>query len=290
MSQNANIPLYTKHTNQRNTAPISAIAHCALCIVHFISIHLPAKIELPNSEFPRAVNDMAQTPSKPKKTNLHEGHRQRLKEHILTHSPETLNEHQLLEALLFYSIPRIDTNPIAHELLFRFGSLNELFHADAKELKKVKGVTDNTVALLRLIPAIMRQSALSREQAEIISSTAEAAEFFAPYFEGIHEERIYLLSLNQRHQVVGCDLLSKGGQSQAIFDITEMARIALTHHAVSVLLAHNHPSGCCFPSDADMSTTRQCEKLLQLMHIHLEDHLVFGDDGYLSIMRTHDYN
>ena len=83
--------------------------------------------------------------------SVHDGHRQRLKERFCKEGLDNFDEHQVLELLLFYCIPRMDTNPIAHALLNRFGRLAQVLEAPVEELEKVPGIGHNAAVFLSLI-------------------------------------------------------------------------------------------------------------------------------------------
>ena len=88
----------------------------------------------------------------------HYGHRQRLKDRFLQTGFAGFDPHNILELLLFYSIPQKDTNDLAHELMNRFGSLSGVFDASYEDLVKVKGIIFTSVAVLALIPLTFTKS------------------------------------------------------------------------------------------------------------------------------------
>lgn len=95
--------------------------------------------------------------------NLHENHRKRLKERFLEEGLENFQNHNILELLLFYSVPRRDTNALAHELIDKFGSLSAVFDADYDSLLDCKGVSENTAVLLKLIPKLARAYLMDKD-------------------------------------------------------------------------------------------------------------------------------
>ena len=103
----------------------------------------------------------------------HEGHRQRLKNRFLTEGLDSFETHNILELLLFYSIPQRDTNGIAHKLLDTFGSLKGVFEADFEELIKIDGIKENTATLLKLIPEVARAYFHEEMDEQKIFDTAE---------------------------------------------------------------------------------------------------------------------
>jgi DNA repair protein RadC len=218
-----------------------------------------------------------------KKKNLHEGHRQRLKQQFLEQGERGFNDHQLLELLLFYGIPLKDTNELAHTLLNHFGSLEGVFRASVKELCAVNGVKENAALLLNLVSQLQNRLQTSGQKETIVSQIEDAAEYLEPYFDGVRREQIYLLCGDQKGRVLGCELLSEGGDISVGLDTRVLTQTALRYKATWVVLAHSHPSGVAIPSGADIITTRKCQTLLRGLDIKLWDHLIFADGDYVSM-------
>lgn len=221
------------------------------------------------------------------KVNLHAGHRQRVKERFLEHGERVFDDYQLLELLLFYGVPRRDTNPLAHQLMNRFGSLAGVLNASPEALRKIPGLNENAMVLLHLMPQLMRryqQSEIDRET--IITSISDAADYLEPYFFGLQIERVYLLSGDNRGRVLGCELLGEGGALAVGLDTRRLTEIALRHRASWVILAHSHPSGLAVPSGDDILTTLNCRDILRPLGIALRDHLIFADGDYVSMQQS----
>ncbi len=219
--------------------------------------------------------------------NLHAGHRQRMKRRFLELGERGMDDHQLLELLLFYAIPRKDTNLLAHQLINRFGSLSGVLNASPNELRQVKDIGDSAVVLLELVPQLARRC-WQQENGEdaIVRNEREAAEYLRPYFFGVRREQVYLLSIDRKGKVLGCDFLGEGGDNAVGLDTRLLTETALRHRAAWVVLAHSHPSGLAMPSQADIATTRSCKCILRALEIDLRDHLVFADDDYVSMRES----
>ncbi len=218
---------------------------------------------------------------------IHDGHRQRLRESFLQSGLSGFHSITALELLLGYSIPRKDTNPIAHALLDRFGSLQNVFDASEHELCEVEGVGPNTAVLLRLIPQIMRKSAVDKAaELTVISSVQNAKDYLMPYFLYEQDELAMMLCLDNQNRVTKCTELSRGVVNAVNIDMRRVLETALKNRAVSVVLAHNHPDGAACNSREDDQTTRQIYMSLKTVGISLFDHLIFASEGVFSYRNT----
>ena len=200
---------------------------------------------------------------------LHDGHRQRKREQFLRHGLEGFTDHEVLELLLFYAIPRQDTNETAHSLLKKFGSL--------------QGVGENAAAFLSLLPAAMRRVSLSGGEETILTSVNAAGAYFSRLLCGERREVLYLVCLDSKGKVLGCNRLSSGTVSAAPVSVREVVEVALRCDASRVLLGHNHPSGVALPSDEDRQITLQIRQALATMDIVLVDHIVVADGDFVSM-------
>ena len=214
----------------------------------------------------------------------HDGHRERLKRRFLEHGMDTLQDHEALELLLFYAVPRKDTNPIARALLKHFGSISAVLEASAQELKQVAGIGEHAAMLLHLITPMARRYQLSRTDKGIVFETIkDCGEFLVPYFFGIQEEQIYLLCLDAKKKFLACRLLQEGSANAAYLPIRKAAEIAMSCNASSVILAHNHPGGLALPSTEDYAATLQLRETFEPLGIVVVDHIVVSDNEYISL-------
>ncbi|MCD7735213.1 MAG: DNA repair protein RadC [Clostridiales bacterium] len=220
--------------------------------------------------------------------SIHAGHRQRTKERFLKYGGEQMEEHQLLELILFYAIPQGDVNPLAHRLINRFGSLREVLDADPEELKQIAGISSHTAALLRLFPEVAAryQQADALSSTAIIRNAADAAEIFSSCFVGARVEKVYMISTDAKSKMLGCDLIAQGAADAVLMDSRKVVRTALSRNAWQVFLAHCHVSGVAAPSAADRQVTARLQQALALLGIRLSDHLIFADGDYVSLLQS----
>ena len=133
----------------------------------------------------------------------HTGHRDRLRKEFMAR-PESFPDHKVLELLLFYVLPRQDTNPLAHDLLDRFGSLQGVLDAKPEALAQVKGVGERAAVLFRAVKELGRRYGASRASVEdIVDSTRAAREVFAPLFYGARNEMVFLLCMDGKGKYLG---------------------------------------------------------------------------------------
>lgn len=219
--------------------------------------------------------------------SVHSGHRQRLKDQFLTHGMDPIHDVNVLELILFYAIPRQDTNPIAHRLLNTFGSLAAVFDATPEELMERGGLSKNAATLIKLIPATARRQQLSRSSChQLLDSTQKCGDYLVPFFFGATQEEVYLLGLDAKCKVLGCVKLSTGSVNSAGLSIRKVVECALNMKASSVVLAHNHTSGIAVPSQEDIRTTKSISHALDLVGVYLADHVVVADEDYVSMAES----
>ena len=174
---------------------------------------------------------------------IHQGHRARRRQLFLEHGLEPFADHEVLELLLFYAIPQKDTNPIAHRLLERFGSLEGVLSASVEELKEVEGVGESAAILLELVPLINRRAALdSMNRTAILQTTQSRGAYCMALLSRYREEAVYLICLDAKCKVLSCALLASG-PSSAAFSIREVANCALRSNATSTPAAWPSPPG-----------------------------------------------
>ena len=217
---------------------------------------------------------------------LHSGHRQRLRDRFLRDGLDSMEDHVVLELLLCYAIPRRDVNGLAHELLNRFGSLSAVLDADQTALEQVPGMGENAAALLRLIPAMNRRYLIDRGKSGkklTLRETAQAGEFFLPYFYGAREEKVYVAFLDEHCRLLSCQEVFRGGIGYAPVNLRKLVETALQLRATNLIIAHNHPDGYAMPSREDWESTEIIRRALAGVQLRLLDHIIVAEQEYVSM-------
>ena len=221
----------------------------------------------------------------------HIGHRERLKNRFLAEGLEHFEPHNILELLLFYSIPRKDTNELAHKLLGHFGTLVGVLNATPEELQRVEGITQNTAVHLHLIASLARRyhtEALSAPPAD--AAKPDVMQYLGQKLvascAGLTEENLYVICLDNSLRELCFERISSGNPDGIQLLTRQIVELAIKFHAPSLIIAHNHPGGIAIPSRADVTSTLSLKKSLAAISINLVDHLIIAGNDYVSMAQS----
>lgn len=215
---------------------------------------------------------------------IHDGHREKMRQRFLRGGLDAFADHEALELLLYYAIPRKDTNPIAHALMERYGSLSAVLTAPVEDLEKVEGIGESAAVLLKLAPQLYRKARLSdAEQETVLNSVSRVGAYLLDRFTGEKNEVLYQLCLDRKGKLLACKRLGEGDIASAELDIRRLVENALLTGASSVILAHNHPSGVALPSEEDYIATSRAKEALAVVGVVLTDHIIVADGDFVSM-------
>ncbi len=218
--------------------------------------------------------------------NLHADHRKRMKARFLAHGLASFDAHEILEMLLYYALPRRDTNGIGHELIRKFGSLSSVFDAPVEELCTVDGVSEHSAILIKMIPQLAREymNDLDSDK-ETFCDYDKAGSFFASKFIGSVTEEVYIALFDNGMHLIDCKKGNVGEVNSSSVSIRNLVSYALGKNASFVMLAHNHPGGTVIPSGDDLNVTKACETALNMVDVKLAEHYVVSGSRYMGIVR-----
>ncbi|MCH9753989.1 MAG: DNA repair protein RadC [Alphaproteobacteria bacterium] len=211
------------------------------------------------------------------------GHRDRAKEKLLKSKASSLSDYELVELVLFYSIPRKDVKPLAKKLIKQFGNVGNVVNAPIQKLDQIPGVGKSTIVLLKLLQSIIRE--VSKEQITdkpVINSWDQLIIYLRANIGYKTTENFHTLFLNSKNILIEDETHDHGTVNSIGVYPRELVKSALYHDASSVILVHNHPSGITKPSKADISLTDEILKALDAVGITLIDHVIISKNSYFS--------
>ena len=218
---------------------------------------------------------------------IHDGHREKMRQRFLKSGLESFADHEALELLLYYAIPRKDTNPIAHALMERYGSLSAVLTAPVEDLKNVAGIGESAAVLLKLAPQVAKKARIADAEKEIILNTvSRVGAYLLERYDGEKHEVLYQLCLDRKGRLLVCKCLNEGGISSAEMDVRRLMENAILTQASGVILAHNHPSGIALPSAEDIAATSRAKEALKTIDVELVDHIIVADGDFVSMQRS----
>jgi DNA repair protein RadC len=212
------------------------------------------------------------------------GHRERLRQRLLTGGAEALADYEVLEYLLYAAIPRGDTKPIAKALLAQFGSLAGVLNADPKAMQRVKGVGEASAAALKAVAIAARRMTRGEiVKKPVLSSWQALIDYLTTDMAHLTVERVRILYLDTKNRLIEDHHLNDGSIDEAAIHPREVIRRAMDVGASAMILVHNHPSGSPEPSRADIQITQRIAEAGRHMGVTVHDHVIIGREGHTSL-------
>ena len=226
--------------------------------------------------------------------NLHKGHRARVKKRIMLHGLDGMNQHQIAEAMLFFSIPQGDTNELAHTLVNACGgTIVGVLNTPYKKLLKINGIGEHTacfITMCRLVAQLyLKETYNGNGSSGKIQDSADLCDYFRRVFVGIDKEEIHCAAFNAEQELIGELKVAEGGFDGVSLIPRKIFDFAADHNSSLIAIAHNHTSGSCLPSHEDVEITAELVKHLRYFDIEISDHIIIGSEGAFS-MRSSQYN
>lgn len=212
------------------------------------------------------------------------GHRQRLRERLRDAGPDSLADYELLEIILYRTISRADTKPIAKSLITRFGSLAEVLGAPEHLLREIDGVGPSVAFDLKLFAAAANRMARSAIRGrEVLSSWNQVLDYCRTAMAFEQREQLRILFLDKKNGLISDEIQQTGTVDHTPVYPREIVRRALELSATAIILVHNHPSGDPTPSRTDITMTRTIAETARPLGIEVHDHIIIGRNGHASL-------
>ena len=219
--------------------------------------------------------------------NEHAGHRSRLREMFQQNGIEGMADHQVLELLLTYALPRVDVNPLAHRLLDRFGSLTEVLSAQPDQLQQVQGIGESAAVFLSLLGQVDRRILLQRFSGESKRPVLGTPSALGGYMLALglqdRYETLRLVCLNKKYELIYDGVVSSGSLTEVLADPRPILETALVHKACFIAISHNHPSGDVTPSREDETAALRIESAAEAVGIGVADQFILGRGAVYSL-------
>jgi DNA repair protein RadC len=213
----------------------------------------------------------------------HLGHRDRLRQRFLDAGDGALPDYELLELLLFRSIPQRDVKPLAKQLIQHFGSFAEVIGAPISRLREVKGIGESVALDLKIVEAALKRTMKGQvAKKPVLSSWSSVIDYCRLAMAFAEREQFRILFLDKKNALIADEVQQTGTVDHTPVYPREVMRRALELSATALILVHNHPSGDPTPSGADMRMTRELVDIAKPLGIAIHDHIIVGRDGHAS--------
>jgi DNA repair protein RadC len=207
----------------------------------------------------------------------YKSHRQRLRQRFLKSDPESFDDYELLELLLFHSIERVDVKPLAKQLLRDFKSFGGVLAADEEQLTRYPRINERTAAHFKAVREAARR-VLRAEIADrpVISSWTQLIDYCRASMADERTERFRILYLDRKNKLIADEIQQRGTVDHTPVYPREVIKRALEVGATALILVHNHPSGDPTPSRADIEMTHEVRDAADKLGIAVYDHVIVG--------------
>ncbi len=213
---------------------------------------------------------------------LHTGHRQRMREKIITHGSFVMQSYELIEMLLYHVIPCKDTNATAKRLMLRFGSVDGVFSATKEELLSVEGLGPMAAELIIKVGELMNDSQSVKSDYDF-DNYERLGEFLVEKFSYLTASNTAILLFDNKMKLIDFKIISENDYSSAAIKPAEFVDYAVNFRASISVTAHNHPHGPLFPTVGDMATHTMLKEALGLSGIELAEHYVICGKKYAGL-------
>ena len=214
---------------------------------------------------------------------------ERPREKMLAKGPQALSDAELLAILLRTGRANESVMRLAERVLDEFkksgmDKMEALGRLAPREISKIKGIgAAKAVTIAAAVELGKRMASLGPGKQTIIRSPQDAANLMMSRLRYETKELFFAIMLSTKNHVMATSLISMGTLNASLVSPRELFREAITHHAASVILAHNHPSGDPTPSNDDIVLTKRLVEVGVLLEIPVLDHVIIGDGKYVSL-------
>lgn len=208
---------------------------------------------------------------------------ERPREKLLTYGAQFLSNEELLAIILRTGNKDLNAVELSYRIIHSVGGLNGLFTVSAKELMKVKGVKEAKATQILAICELYKRFKLSQIRDFKIIKPSDVADIVLDELRMLKQEVLVLITLDSKNKVISKKEIFKGGLNSSLVHPREIFKEAVKDSAASIIICHNHPSGDPTPSRDDINITTRLKECGKMMGIELLDHLIIGDNRFISL-------
>jgi DNA repair protein RadC len=222
------------------------------------------------------------------KKNIHKGHREKMRRRFFESGLAGFAPHEIVEFLLFFTIPRQNTNEMAHRLINKFTNIADLFDAPIDALRDA-GLSDNTASLFKIIPQIFPVYYASKASGETYDNCSKLKELFTYQYPGIANEQFRIACFDNNLHLINNKvyITDIGIGTHTVVNFRKITELIVKNDTYNVAVSHNHPNALPVPSPEDINVTRNLNRLLKAIGVNLFDHIIVGRNDSFS-MREND--
>ena len=211
------------------------------------------------------------------------GHRERLRSRFRDAGADAVTDYELLELVLFRTIPQRDIKPLAKALIAKFGSFGEVVSAPRQRLREIEGLGEAAIAEIKIVQAAANRLARGEvKKRPVLSSWSAVLDYCRSTMAFSDKEQFSIIFLDKRNQVIADEIQQKGTVDHTPVYPREVVKRALELSATAIILVHNHPSGDPTPSRADIQMTQSIVEIAKPLGISVHDHIIVGKEGHAS--------
>ncbi len=219
-------------------------------------------------------------------SGIHNGHRQRLLKKYKENGIDSLEEHELLEILLFFAFSRCNTNELSHNLLNKFGSIENVFKSSIDELTKINGIGSSSALLIKFLGDFSELYGRSDQKIYNLKAFENIIQFCTEHFTDQENENCHFIFLDKRKNLITHQSLTNCKFSLVNLDLKKIINKAIDLNSDSIIIVHNHPNGSSVASSNDVKYTRSIAEMIAPLDLSLVDHIIMGIDGFFSMRRS----
>ena len=224
-----------------------------------------------------------------KQVNVHAEHRKRLRAKVKKHGLNSLAEHEVLEFLLTYAIPRKDTNPTAHNLINKFGNFASVLDAEFNDLKNVRGAGENSALFIKTLKQVIDYYKTNKGENKVyrLDSTLKCVQYFRENYEIENKEKFYICCLTKAFDIFKVVTFSGHDAKIVSCDTREFAQTISNQDIHFIFIAHTHPNGAVNPSNEDVLATKRIAEICNAIGVGIVDHIIFNELEFFSFKSNH---